>query len=53
MNSFGCIIIGPSGSGKSTLSRNLSKKMRVIQRDICICNLDPAVDNRQEYQINV
>lgn len=42
---FGVLVTGPPGSGKTTCCNGLSLFLRSCGREICVINLDPAVEN--------
>lgn len=42
---FGVLLIGPPGSGKSTCCHGLSLFLRACRREVCLVNLDPAVES--------
>ena len=47
------LIIGPAGSGKTTLCKSFENFKQIFNKKIFYVNLDPGVNNIQDYNYNI
>mmetsp|Transcript_22753 Transcript_22753/g.53920 ORF Transcript_22753/g.53920 Transcript_22753/m.53920 type:complete len:650 (+) Transcript_22753:72-2021(+) len=57
MTIYGQVVVGPPGSGKTTYCQGMQEYLRLLGRNACVINLDPAnevppTDNKKEDDDN-
>ena len=47
---YGQVVVGPPGAGKTTFCDGMQQYLKLLGRDACVVNLDPANDENLPYE---
>jgi len=47
---YGQVVVGPPGSGKTTFCDGMQQYLKLLNRQVCVINLDPANEGELPYE---